>query len=65
METEGLTATSAASFRSAGQPVTITFELVREQGHGRQIDHISGQSEDVSWCSNDLVAAMQPAKGAN
>lgn len=59
METEGLTATSVARFRSAGQPVTIIFELVREEDHGWQIDHIRGQSGNVSWCSNDLIAAVQ------
>lgn len=65
IETEGLTATSVASFRSAGQPVTITFELVREEEHGWQIDHIRGQSGDVSWCSNDLIAAAQSVEDAN
>jgi hypothetical protein len=65
MQMKGLTATSVASFRSAGQPVTITFELLREEDHGWQIDHISGQSGSASWCSNDLVAAMRPPTGAN
>jgi hypothetical protein len=59
METKGLTATSVASFRNNGEPVTISFELVHEHEHGWQIDHISGQSGDVSWCSSDLVAAVQ------
>ena len=65
VDTEGLTATSVVSFKSAGRPVTITFELVREEDHGWQIDHISGQAGGVSWCSDDLVTAVQPTKGAN
>jgi hypothetical protein len=55
----GLTATSTASFRNNGDLVTINFDLVREDAHGWQIDHISGQSGDLSWCSSDLVAAVQ------
>ncbi len=65
MATEGLSATSVASVRSAGQPVTITFELVREEKYGWQIDHIRGQFGSVDWCSNELVAAVQPANRAN
>lgn len=61
IETKRLTASSVASFRNRGEPVTISFELVHEQEHGWQIDHISGQSGDVSWCSSDLVAAIQDA----
>ena len=61
LATEGLTATSVASFRADGVLFTINFELVREQRHGWQIDHISGKAGDVSWCTNDLVAAMQAA----
>ncbi len=61
LETEGLTATSVASFRSAGKPVAITFHLVREDDHGWQIDHISGRSGDVTWCSNDFVAGVHGA----
>ena len=61
LETKGLTATSVASFRSSGESVTITFDLVREPDYGWQIDHISGQSGNVKWCSNDLVAAVHAA----
>jgi hypothetical protein len=61
VETKGLTASSVASFRNHGERVTISFELVHEHEHGWQIDHISGQSGDVSWCSSDLVAAVQGA----
>lgn len=47
------------------EPVTITFELVREEEYGWQIDHIRGQFGSVDWCSNELVAAVQPANRAN
>lgn len=57
---KGLTATSVASFHNHGEHVTISFDLVQEPGHGWQIDHISGQAGDVSWCSNDLIAACKP-----
>lgn len=59
IEPEGLTATSVASFQSGGKPVTIRFQLVREDDHGWQIDHIKGQSGDFSWCSSDLIAAAR------
>lgn len=57
-EAVGLTATSIATFRSGSELVTVSFELVREH-HGWQIDHISGRAGDRSWCTNDLVAAVQ------
>jgi hypothetical protein len=60
-EAKGLTATSTASFRTDGQLVTIKFDLVHERRHGWQIDHISGTAGDLSWCSNDLVAAVRSA----
>ena len=62
LDTRGLTATSIASFTVDGVVVTINFELVREQRHGWQIDHISGKAGDVTWCSNDLIAAVRGAK---
>lgn len=62
LATEGLTATSMASFRADGELFTIEFGLVREDRHGWQIDHISGKAGDVVWCTNDLVAAMRAAR---
>jgi hypothetical protein len=61
IEAKGLTAISTASFRAGGQLVTIKFDLVHEQRHGWQIDHISGTAGDVSWCSSDLIAAVRDA----
>lgn len=58
VETSGPTATSIASFRADGKAYTITFELVHEALHGWQIDHISGKVGDVTWCTNDLIAAV-------
>lgn len=60
-EAKGLTATTTASFRTDGQSVTIKFDLVHEQRHGWQIDHISGTAGDAAWCSNDLIAAIRNA----
>ena len=58
VETSGPTATSIASFRADGKTYTITFELVHEALHGWQIDHISGKAGEVTWCTNDLIAAV-------
>ncbi len=61
VDTSGPRATSIATFNADGKAYTITFELVHEELHGWQIDHISGKAGDITWCTNDLIAAVAGA----
>ena len=58
LPTTGPTATSIATFRADGVVFTIRFELVHEAVHGWQIEHINGKAGEVSWCTDDLIAAI-------
>jgi hypothetical protein len=52
-------ATAIASFNAGDVPVTITFNLVREDQHGWQIDALRGMAGDVSWDTADWVDATK------
>jgi hypothetical protein len=46
-------------FHNRHVPVHLTFELIKEDQHGWQIDHLSGSSGTVTWCSGALIEASK------
>ncbi len=49
-----------ASFQDGLTTISVTFDLVREHMHGWQIDHISGEAGDQTWCTNSIVSMADP-----
>jgi hypothetical protein len=49
-----------ASFKDEASSTEIVFDLVREDKHGWQIDHIEGSSGEQSWCTNSIVSMANP-----
>ena len=47
------------TFHNRLVPVHLTFELVNEAVEGWQIDHLSGVSGKITWCSQSLIAAAK------
>lgn len=54
------TAKVAASFNDGPTGISVTFDLVREDMHGWQIDHIAGEAGDQTWCTNSIVSMADP-----
>jgi hypothetical protein len=51
------------SFNNRNVPVNLTFQLIREDLHGWQIDHFEGRSGSVRWCTRTLVEAARAPSG--
>jgi hypothetical protein len=54
------TAQVQAKFTDSNAPILVTFDLVKEDRYGWQIDHLVGVSDDQTWCSNAIIALAQP-----
>jgi hypothetical protein len=52
-------ATAIAKFNAGDVPVVITFDLIREQQHGWQINQLSGTSGQYRWDTSDWVEATK------
>jgi hypothetical protein len=54
------TAQVRASFQDGTTTISVTYDLVREDPHGWQIDHIAGEAGELTWCSNSIVSMAAP-----
>jgi hypothetical protein len=54
------TAQVRADFQDGSNAISVTYDLVREEPHGWQIDHIAGKAGDLTWCSNSILSMATP-----